>query len=324
MKKLLLILFLTISVIAKGQYYSIDTIPYNPEAYSGTNVSIGGNSYSQMIPLGFQFCFYGYKYDSVRIGSNGLVSFESNDEYNSNCTWTIQDTPLPDAFSAVIPTVGIFFPWQDLDPSLGGNITWSSYGVAPYRTFVVSFDNVPMDSCSKVFKGQAKLFETTNIIETHIAIKDTCLHWNKGRAAHGLQGPPIYPLPSSPPFAYGDFISGRNYPDAVWTATNDGIRFTPQVDVCSPLSVDEIISDQNVFKLYPIPFTQTATLEFENSKNENCSLTIYNLLGEEVRSINDITADKVIIERQNLSTGLYFFRLATGSRTKAKGKFIIE
>lgn len=324
MKKILLIIFLTISIIAKGQYYSIDTISYNPGSYSGTSVSISNDSYSVMIPLGFQFCFYGYKYDSIKIGSNGVISFKPYDPYSNFCNWEIYDITLPFPYSATNPGLGIFIPWQDLNPAIGGNITYSYNGVAPNRAFMVSFDNVPMDSCSKVFKGQAKLFETTNIIETHIAIKDTCLNWNKGRAVHGLEGPPIDPFPSTPPFGYGDFISGRNYPDCVWTATNEGTRFTPLVDVCSPLSVNEFGPGQNNFRLYPNPFSQTTTLEFDNSLEEKCILTLYNLFGQIMMSVDGNTSDKIVIERQNLPCGLYFFRLDTESKTIAKGKLIIE
>lgn len=324
MKNGFLILFLTISIIVKGQFYSVDTIPYNPDSYSGTIVSLGGNSYTPMISIGFQFCFYGYKFDSLSIGSNGVVTFLTNYPELDDCNWEIHDVPLPSPFAALSPSMGVRAPWQDLDPTLGGSITYSSNGTIPNRVFIVSYDNVPMDSCSKVFKGQVKLFETTNIIETHIASKDTCLNWNHGRAAHGLQGPLIYPIPSSPPYVYGDFISGRNCPNCVWTATNDGIRFIPLVDVCSPLSVNEFSSGQNNFKLYPNPTNKFATLEFDNSKKESCNLTIYNVFGQIVRTIKEITTDKVIIERQNLTNGLYFFRIDAESKTIATGKLIIE
>ena len=324
MKKYFLIIFLTISIIAKGQYYSITTIPYDPAPYTGTSILIGDNSFTRMIPIGFQFCFYGYKYDSLRIGSNGVVAFNPGVfQFDSTGIWEIRDFALPSAFASLTPCVGILLPWQDLNPKSGGHITYSSSGVTPNRVFVVSYDSVPMDSCSKVFKGQAKLFETTNIIETHIAIKDTCLHWNQGRAVHGLEGPPILPLGSNPK-AYGDFISGRNYPNLVWTTTNEGTRFTPLVDVCTSLSVYENDPSNNNFTLYPNPATQTATLEFENTKKENCILTLYNAIGQIVNIISDITEDKVIIARQNLTSGLYFFRLDnTGKQTIAKGKLII-
>jgi hypothetical protein len=319
MKKYILIIFLTISIIAKGQYYSISTIPFNPNPYTGTNITLGDNSFSPLIPIGFQFCFYGEKFDSLMIGSNGVVTFfELNAIYNY-CNYLISDVTLPATWDAYTIESSIMFPWQDLNPSLGGNITYSLSGVTPNRVFVVSFDSIPMDSCAKVFTGQVKLFETTNIIETHLANKDTCTKCNQGRAAHGLQGPVFSWL-----LTFGDFVTGRNYPNCVWTATNDGIRFTPIVDVCSPLSVNEYSSEQNNFKLYPNPTSTNATLEFDNPKKENCRLTIFNSIGQILLVINDITEDKIVIERQNLTSGFYFFRLDTGIKTIASGKLIIE
>ena len=319
MKKYLLIIFLTISIISKGQNYSITTIPYDPAPFAGTSVSLGDNVFTPMIPIGFQFCFYGFKYDTLMIGSNGVVSFSKHYVVLNECNWHIGNFTLPSPWSGLTIEMSIMFPWQDLDPSLGGNITYSSIGVIPNRVFVVSFKNVPMDSCSKVFTGQVKLFETTNIIETHIASKDTCQNWNQGRAAHGLQGPAF-----SESSYFGDFVPSRNYPNSVWTATNDGIRFTPIVDPCVSLSINDYGYGENNFKLYPNPTIQFATLEFDNSKKENCILSLYNSIGQTVRSIYDITSDKVIIERQSLPSGLYFFRLDNGKQTIAKGKLIIE
>jgi hypothetical protein len=319
MKKFLLIIFLSISIFAKAQYYSISTIPYNPNPFTGTSVTLGDNSFSPMIPIGFEFCYYGEKFDSLMIGSNGIVAFYQPYALYDWCNDIISDVSLPSTWGFYTITTCIMFPWQDLDPSLGGNITYSLSGVAPNRFFVVSFDSIPMDSCSKYFTGQVKLFETTNIIETHITNKDTCSEWNQGRAAHGLQGPNISYL-----ITYGDYVTGRNYPNCNWTATSDGIQFTPNVDVCSPLSVNEFGSAQNNFKLYPNPINTTSTLEFDNPQNENCSLIIYNSIGQILQTVHDIKGDKIEIERQNLTSGLYFFRIDSETQTIANGKLIIE
>lgn len=319
MKPYILIIFLTISIIAKGQYYSISTIPFNPSPYTGIGVTLGDDNFSSSIPIGFHFCYYGEQFDSLMIGSNGVVAFHQPYALYDWCINMISDVTLPSTWGAYTIPSCIMFPWQDLNPSLGGNVTYSLSGVAPNRVFVVSFDSVPMDSCAKFFTGQVKLFETTNIIETHIANKDTCSERNQGRAAHGLQGPVISYL-----LAYGDFVTDRNYPNSVWTATNDGTRFTPNVDVCSPLSVNEYGYEQDNFKLYPNPTSTTATLEFDNSKKENCRLTLYNTIGQTLLFINDITSNKTVIERHNLTNGLYFFRLDTGAKTIASGKLIIE
>jgi len=296
MKKYLFIIFLTISVLAKAQYYSILAIPYNPAPYLGTSVSVGGDSFSPVIPLGFNFCFYGNIYDSVAIGSNGIVSFLTPSWINE-CNNEIYDVTLPTLWSAQSPKNCIMLPWQDLDPSLGGSILYSSYGLAPNRVFVVSFDNVPMDSCSKVFKGQVELFETNNIIETHIASKDTCLHWNQGRAVHGLHGPVI-----APSTTYGDFVSGRNYPNCVWTATNEGTKFTPLVDVCSSLSINNVVTPNNNILIYPNPATSSISVHIPQQFGDAVKIELYNSIGQ-LKGTMEMQAS---IDISSYENGLYF------------------
>lgn len=77
-------------------------------------------------------------------------------------------------------------------------------------------------------------------------------------------------------------------------------------------------------KIYPNPFHDYSTITFENSKKENCTLKLYNSFGQLVRSYNDINADKIVIKRQNLTSGLYYFRLGTGKQTLTKGNLLIE
>lgn len=76
--------------------------------------------------------------------------------------------------------------------------------------------------------------------------------------------------------------------------------------------------------LYPNPFTDKTTLNFENSNKANCTFILYDLRGQVVHSIDNITSNSVEIERQNLESGLYFFNLQTGNQIRATGKLIIE
>ena len=82
-------------------------------------------------------------------------------------------------------------------------------------------------------------------------------------------------------------------------------------------------SSKNVL-VYPNPTNQFATLEFSNPTKQNCTLTLYDLRGQVVQTIKNITADKVEIERQSLASGLYFFQLRTDRQIIATGKLTIE
>lgn len=90
--------------------------------------------------------------------------------------------------------------------------------------------------------------------------------------------------------------------------------------ITSVNSGENILFQINVF---PNPFTNKTTLQFDNSKKENFTLTIYNLQGQVVLTIANITNDNIEIERQNLMSGLYFFHLRTDKRVTS-GKLMVN
>jgi len=90
--------------------------------------------------LGFTLDFYGHRRDSVRVCSNGWLSFTSESHQ-------FHHHPIPDARD---PNSLIAPLWADLDPSEGGSVY---YGVDPLSgRFVVSWVDVPLrgttDSCT--------------------------------------------------------------------------------------------------------------------------------------------------------------------------------
>lgn len=214
-------------------------------------------------------------------------------------------------------------PWQDLDPSLGGTITYALYGIPPNRIFVVSFDNVPMDSCTKLFKGQVKLFETTHVIETHIANKDTCSNWNGGSAIHGLHGTVGIDTTTEPitPWATGVFVPGRNAPNDQWTTTNEGTRFTPICNVCTGLAVSENDLDRNLF-IFPNPFSVQAAWRTEQPFHD-AAFTIDNCFGQTVKYVTNIHGQTGTLFCDNLPSGIYFIRFTQDGKVAARSKLII-
>lgn len=80
----------------------------------------------------------------------------------------------------------------------------------------------------------------------------------------------------------------------------------------------------NNYRIYPNPSNQFATLEFNNSKNLNCTLILYDIYGRLVHAINNIITDKIVIDRGNLISGIYFFKLYTEGEVIATGKLTIK
>ena len=75
--------------------------------------------------------------------------------------------------------------------------------------------------------------------------------------------------------------------------------------------------------LFPNPLKQKATLQFDNLTKDNFTLTIYDSQARLMRTVTNITIDKIEIEKQNLRSGIYFYRLQSDKKV-ATGKLIIE
>jgi Secretion system C-terminal sorting domain len=102
----------------------------------------------------------------------------------------------------------------------------------------------------------------------------------------------------------------------------DDVSLT-RTQACS-VGQNDLIKESKKYILYPNPFSSNTILEFENSKSENHTLVLFDSQGRLVRTITNIVTDKVVIERQTLSDGLYFFQLCTDREVIATGKMKIE
>lgn len=205
--------------------YGVTNVPYSPDSYTnGTQVSLGDDAISSSIPIGFNFCYFGQTYNTFYIGSNNWIGFSAG----QNSTWIT--TPIPNG-SGSAPMNCIMGPWQDINPGLGGTIKYAVYGTAPCRRLVISYYQVPMFSCTnQLYSSQIKIYETTNVIETHILNKPICGTWNSGNAVHGLHNSNgTQAVLVQPPVS----TSIRN--NNQWATQNEGVRFTPSGPVVTPV-----------------------------------------------------------------------------------------
>ncbi len=173
--------------------------------------------YSPVLPIGFTFNYYGTPHTQLVIGPNGTLCFDLS-LAGAYDPWPIT-APLLGNTSKLNNICG---PWCDIDISIagGGTITYSLTGIAPYRKYIVTFCDDAMYSCtSQRTSMQIILYETTDIIETHIATKPVCATWNGGNAIIGVQNATGTAATVAP---------GRDFP-SVYTCTNEAWRFTPDV-----------------------------------------------------------------------------------------------
>lgn len=200
--------------------YSVANIPYVAQTNTGTSLIMSDDSQQGPFNIGFTFCFYGQTYNQFWVGSNGWISFSAGQPI----TFTSQ--PIPTA-NALVPKNCIMGPWQDWHPGVGGQIRYQVQGVAPCRKLIVSWINMPMYSCTNL-QGTFHIiiYESTNVIENHIANKPNCLQWQGGTATQGIHNTTGTAAVTVP---------GRN--STAWTTQNNSYRYTPNGAPVTPTLV---------------------------------------------------------------------------------------
>ena len=78
-------------------------------------------------------------------------------------------------------------------------------------------------------------------------------------------------------------------------------------------------------RISPNPFTSNAILELSADKEmPDCEMRIYDIRGTEVKKISNIHAGKTIIERGDLLTGIYIYKIFSPEGISNTGKLIIN
>ncbi|MGM5629777.1 T9SS type B sorting domain-containing protein [Apibacter raozihei] len=176
--------------IKKTSDYLVKSIDYVPigNFSDGAEVSIKKEDdyWSSLIEIPFTFCLYGKNFNSLILNDNGSISFNTPDYANEGAPYNL---PIAnDEISSVLNegkllSYSIYGLFHDLilDPnsleclSTGGcgNISTYTTGTAPYRKFVINYNNMNHYECTSNIKStfQIVLYETTNIIDIYVKQK---------------------------------------------------------------------------------------------------------------------------------------------------------
>ncbi len=91
---------------------------------------------------------------------------------------------------------------------------------------------------------------------------------------------------------------------------------------------ENIAADYNLGQNYPNPFNPTTNLEFTIPKSGFVSLKVYDVLGKEVKTlVNETRAAgiyKIKFDGNNLSSGLYFYRLESAEFVDIKRMILVK
>ncbi len=207
--------------------YSVSAVTYAPFSYTtGTTATFAGagwssgtdDSYGDIVNLPFNFCFFGTSYNKIVIGTNGNICFNAVALANAYDPYSISG-PLPGS-NCTATENAIMGVWNDTYVG-GGNIKYATYGTAPCRQFVISWNAVdlflPGTYCDgNTTTSQIVLYESSNFIDINIGRRAPCAAWNSGYSVCGIEnnaGSVFYCPPGE---------NGTTY-----SATNLSWRFTP-------------------------------------------------------------------------------------------------
>jgi hypothetical protein len=92
---------------------------------------------------------------------------------------------------------------------------------------------------------------------------------------------------------------------------------------CMPISGVDEVTNNSLIAVYPNPFTESAILDLPAS-NGNYTFELYNYAGSLIRSENSITGETYRIERNDLASGFYQFKLIQNNGKTFVGKLIVR
>ena len=198
-----------------------------PTGTTESGVNLTDDAMSGACNIGFSFDFYCNTYTQFYISSNGFITFANNGN-NGCCNGQF----LPNGaapFNLIAPC------WTDLNPGVGGSISYITLGTAPTRTCIIKYFQVPnFGSGGSPLTTQIKLMETTNIIEFHTT-------------SYGSDNSHVHTMGiENAAGSVAHVVSGRNAATG-WNVTNELVRFTPvlnplatQTTVVSPATISVV------------------------------------------------------------------------------------
>jgi photosystem II stability/assembly factor-like uncharacterized protein len=90
----------------------------------------------------------------------------------------------------------------------------------------------------------------------------------------------------------------------------------------------EVPDNYNLHQNYPNPFNPTTNIKFDILKNENVTLSVYDMLGREISTLVNEKMQpgtyEVTFDGSNLPSGAYFYRLASGDYVETKKMLMIK
>jgi hypothetical protein len=87
-----------------------------------------------------------------------------------------------------------------------------------------------------------------------------------------------------------------------------------------PIGINEGAAENSFVSVFPNPFAEQTTLTIKDVQISKGKLEIYDVLGNKVRSMENLSGNTFIISREGLPAGIYFYTLSQENELLATGK----
>lgn len=113
-----------------------------------------------------------------------------------------------------------------------------------------------------------------------------------------------------------------------WVDLTDGGTLTPQglpflVVGSIVTGVNEVESGRNV-SVYPNPVSSKATISISGTTNEQFSFVVYDMVGNLVRSYENLAAGSFTFDREGLQNGVYLYEVRGNDNSVKNGKIVLN
>ena len=88
-------------------------------------------------------------------------------------------------------------------------------------------------------------------------------------------------------------------------------------------AVDEL-KYNSVLNVYPNPFSQNAVITLRNEDSRQHELRIFDRFGRAVKYLENLHGNEIILAREDLPAGIYFFKVMSETESIGFGKFVVE
>ncbi len=289
--------------------YEWKEIHYMGEEFDVPNIS----NYTNTVDLPFTFKYYGLDYDELRISTDGWVAFGSGNQIS----FLNHELPYNDIVNNMVAAF-----WDDLHEGYWEQGKIFTYYDESNNRFIIEWDGIghnefsydPKREYFQIILLDPDHYPTTTgdgeIIVQYRIVKQTrsnTVGIENDAQDIGLQ-----------------YVFNKGYaPTASPLSNETAIKFTTESPLL-PVSVEENpLSDLSIFKLdqnVPNPFSSNTTISYSLSIKANVKLSIYNINGKLVRTLqNGIQEDGNYSFTWNgtnddgdiLDSGIYFYTLSS-------------